>query len=97
MMKRPHVLRLWRDGSGEYRWQRKAGNGRVVGASTEGYASKRGLLKNLERMNPDLYACRVVDLMGGRMASLSREPRVSDPTRAADVLRSEQSRDRSLV
>lgn len=33
----------------EWRWRRVASNGRIVGASTEGYASKANCIANAQR------------------------------------------------
>lgn len=40
---------FYKDGNLEWRWVRKAANGEVVGASTEGYKRKRGCLRNAIR------------------------------------------------
>lgn len=43
------IIRVYRDDG--WRWQmRDARNGRVIGASTEGYARQTACLKNLERV-----------------------------------------------
>lgn len=34
------MVRIYRDAKGEWRWQVKAGNGRVVADSAEGYVNK---------------------------------------------------------
>ena len=38
-----------RDAKGEYRWTRKAPNGKIVGASTEGYKKKSDCRDNAIR------------------------------------------------
>jgi uncharacterized protein YegP (UPF0339 family) len=40
---------LYQDKRGEWRWRRKAGNGKIVGASCEGYADKAGAEANMRR------------------------------------------------
>ena len=35
------ILRIYRDKVGKFRWQLKAPNGKIIGSSTQGYASKR--------------------------------------------------------
>ena len=40
---------FYKDNSGEHRWRRKASNGRIVGAATEGYTKKTDAVKNAER------------------------------------------------
>jgi hypothetical protein len=42
----PEHSYLYRDGAGEFRWIRKSGNGKRVGAATEGYTEKRGAVSN---------------------------------------------------
>ena len=39
-MKRPSVVEFYQDEKGEWRWRVRAGNGRVVGDSAEGYKRK---------------------------------------------------------
>jgi uncharacterized protein YegP (UPF0339 family) len=40
---------FYQDGKGEWRWRRRAPNGNIVGASTEGYASKQHCIENARR------------------------------------------------
>ncbi len=40
---------LYKDKKGEWRWRRLATNGRVVGASSEGYRAKRDAEANMQR------------------------------------------------
>ena len=49
------IYRADREGGGGWRWQWKAGNGRIIGASTEGYAAKRDCLVNLERVTGGVF------------------------------------------
>ncbi len=36
-MKRPSIVEFYQDEKGEWRWRVRAGNGRIVGDSAEGY------------------------------------------------------------
>lgn len=40
---------VYPDNASEWRWRRTAPNGRIVGASSEGYASKFNCLENARR------------------------------------------------
>ena len=40
---------VYKDKRGEYRWRRKASNGRIVGASSEGYNKKKDCEANMNR------------------------------------------------
>ena len=40
---------FYKDKKGEWRWRRTAANGRIVGASTEGYINKIDCVANAER------------------------------------------------
>lgn len=42
------LITVYRDVGGDYRWRRQAGNGEVVGASTEGYEHRADALANIE-------------------------------------------------
>ena len=46
--------KFYKDDSGEYRWQTKASNGEVVGASTEGFSGQPGALDNFFLNHPTL-------------------------------------------
>ena len=41
--------RIYQDSKGEWRWERKADNGRIVGASTEGYKNRADCVANAKR------------------------------------------------
>lgn len=41
-------IRLWRDDNGEFRWTLIATNGKIIGASTEGYKKRYSALANLK-------------------------------------------------
>lgn len=53
---------VYQDKAGEYRWRRKASNGNIVGAATEGYSSKADCVANAQRHgmdgNPKEYGAR---------------------------------------
>jgi len=40
---------VYEDKRGEYRWRRKASNGQIVGAASEGYKNKSDAKANAER------------------------------------------------
>ena len=40
---------FYRDPSGDWRWRRTAPNGRIVGASTQGYVNKQDCIDNARR------------------------------------------------
>jgi uncharacterized protein YegP (UPF0339 family) len=40
---------IYQDKAGEWRWRRTASNGKIVGASTEGYKNKSDCEKNARR------------------------------------------------
>jgi uncharacterized protein YegP (UPF0339 family) len=40
---------FYKDNRGEWRWRRTASNGRIVGASTEGYVNKADCIANARR------------------------------------------------
>jgi uncharacterized protein YegP (UPF0339 family) len=40
---------FYKDDRGEWRWRRKAPNGRIVGASSEGYKNKKDCIENARR------------------------------------------------
>jgi uncharacterized protein YegP (UPF0339 family) len=49
----PHRLVIYKDGSGRWRWRSIAGNHRVVGASEQGYRSKRWTIRKAKQAYPD--------------------------------------------
>ena len=38
--KRPHRIEIYQDSAGKWRWREIAGNGKIVNASEQGYASR---------------------------------------------------------
>ncbi len=40
---------VYKDKKGEFRWRRTAPNGQIVGASSEGYSSKKACEENMNR------------------------------------------------
>jgi len=46
-MARDCKLEYYRDKKGFYRWRIKAGNGEIIGASTQGYKSKESAQDNI--------------------------------------------------
>lgn len=49
LRKRPDSWMIYQDSKREWRWSRKAANGQIVGASTEGYTSRANCLSNAKR------------------------------------------------
>lgn len=43
-----HKWEIYKDNAGEWRWRRKAANGEIVGASTEGYVNKSDCIANAQ-------------------------------------------------
>lgn len=41
--------KIYQDGKGEWRWTRTASNGKIVGASTEGYKNRADCVSNAQR------------------------------------------------
>jgi uncharacterized protein len=44
-----YKLEIYKDKKGEFRWRRTASNGEIVGASSEGYQSKKHCEENANR------------------------------------------------
>ena len=42
-------VEIYKDSNGYYRWRRTATNGKIVGASTEGYVKKSDCIDNANR------------------------------------------------
>ena len=57
-MKRPDYIEVWRQelGAGDWLWTRWSANGRIVGASIEGYRSRKRCVENAKRV---MQACEV--------------------------------------
>lgn len=47
------TLTVWRDRSGEYRWTRKAANGRSIAVSGEGYTNWQDAFEICKSLWPD--------------------------------------------
>lgn len=43
------TFEVYKDKRGEYRWRRKASNGNIIGAATEGYVNKADAVANAAR------------------------------------------------
>lgn len=43
------IWEFYKDNEGQWRWRRKASNGRIVGASSQGYANKSDCIANAKR------------------------------------------------
>ena len=48
-----HIWEIYKDNADEWRWRRKARNGEIVGASSEGYASKQSCIANAKMNGMD--------------------------------------------
>ena len=48
-------IHVYQDRRGEWRWRRTSANGKIVGASSEGYHDRRGATANAKRVQT---ACR---------------------------------------
>lgn len=59
---RKHTLELYTDRAGEFRWRRRASNGRVVSDSGEGYVDRRDAIHGMRIANSDWQSLRVVDV-----------------------------------
>ena len=46
------ALDVYQDKKGEWRWRRKASNGQIIGASSEGYKSQKDCEANANRDDP---------------------------------------------
>ena len=49
---RPHRVQVFRDARGKWRWRRRAGNHRVVAASSQGYSSRWYCVRKAKRKVP---------------------------------------------
>ena len=56
-----HTLELYRDNAGQWRWNRKASNGRVISDSGEAYVDRRDAIHGMHIANPDWRDCRLID------------------------------------
>lgn len=45
----PDKCEIYKDSKGEWRWRKIAPNGKIVGASAEGYANKSDCIPNARR------------------------------------------------
>ena len=48
------TYKIDKDAKGEYRWQVKAANGKIIGASTEGYKNKADCIENMKQLGKAL-------------------------------------------
>jgi len=48
VIKRDGKIQFYKDKRGKWRWRVKARNGRILGDSGQGYASRRGAIEGLE-------------------------------------------------
>lgn len=52
--KRPDKVNIYQDSNNKWRWQKKAPNGEIIGASTQGYESKSYCKENARRNGCDI-------------------------------------------
>ncbi len=50
-------LTFYKDAGGKYRWRVKADNGRIVGASSQGFASRQMAGENADLLKNALETC----------------------------------------
>jgi uncharacterized protein YegP (UPF0339 family) len=58
-MKQRGTMTVYRDATGQWRWQVKASNGRIIGASSEGYKRRGRAIDNLLSITG--YVVRILD------------------------------------
>jgi uncharacterized protein YegP (UPF0339 family) len=51
------TLEFYKDKADKHRWRVKSDNGEIIGASSQGFASKQMALKNAELLNNALTNC----------------------------------------
>lgn len=56
-----HTLHLFRDKAGQWRWNRKASNGRIISDSSESYVERRDAIHGMHIANTDWRDCRLID------------------------------------
>lgn len=47
-------VEMYKDTAGKWRWRAKASNGRIIGASTEGFSSKDACIRNINILSKNL-------------------------------------------
>lgn len=52
-MRTQYTAQIYRGRSGDYRWRLRAGNGRIVADSAEGYHNKAHCLKMVAKLFPN--------------------------------------------
>lgn len=52
MTPRPHVVEVYRDQGGLWRWRRKAGNYKIIAASEQGHMARWYAKRKARRLNP---------------------------------------------
>lgn len=52
--KGPHV-EYYQDGSGEWRWRKRAANGEIVSTSGEGYVNRADVLEAIDREHEGMF------------------------------------------
>jgi uncharacterized protein YegP (UPF0339 family) len=73
------VTEFYKDKAGEWRWRRRALNGRIVGASTEGYKLRRDCVANAKRNGYNLNEPEAEDMSKPPMYPIDTNPRFVQP------------------
>lgn len=68
MAKRKAVITIYPDAKGEWRWNLKHGNGKVIADSGEGYVTKGGAEKAVDRVCKALAESPRIDVRTGTTA-----------------------------
>ena len=70
---------FYTDKAGEWRWRRKAANGRIVGASSEGYDNRRDCVLNAIRNGYQLNPSKADDMSKPPMYPIDTNPKFVSP------------------
>lgn len=69
-------FQVYQDDAGEWRWRFRAGNGKVIAVSSEGYVEKTDCLHGLELLRTHGPVARVetLDARGNKVVTRARRP-----------------------
>jgi uncharacterized protein YegP (UPF0339 family) len=70
---------IYKDRRDEWRWRRRALNGRIVGASTEGYKNRSACVDNAKRNGYNLNEPEAEDMSKPPMYPIDTNPRFVQP------------------
>lgn len=71
---------FYKDKSGEWRWRRRASNGKIVGASCDGYETRRDCIANAIRNGYELQPPKAKDMGKQPMYPIDSNPRFAPGT-----------------